>query len=71
MSVTKRVTRCDHVTSLKTIDVEYLLEWRYRRQKADLIVDRGMGLNEIEAAAPGGPLCANLAAGHPNPPHHQ
>jgi hypothetical protein len=30
-----------------------LPEWTYRRQKSDIIVDRGMGLNKIEAAAAG------------------
>jgi len=53
MSVTSTETKCHQVTSRKSIDVEYLLEWTYRRQKADVIVERGVGLNRIEAAASG------------------
>ena len=51
--MTSTETKCDLVTSRKSIDVEYLLEWTYRRQKADVIVDRGTGLNKVEAAAAG------------------
>ncbi|MHA1570341.1 MAG: hypothetical protein ACTSWM_00870 [Alphaproteobacteria bacterium] len=53
MSVTSTETKCDLVTSRKSIDVEFLLEWTYRRQKADVIIGRGVGLNKIEAAASG------------------
>lgn len=38
---------------LAPIDVEELLGWTYRRQKAHLICGQGRGLHELEAAADG------------------
>ena len=38
---------------MKTVDVEWLVEWTYRLQKADLVIDRGVGLHDIEARAAG------------------
>lgn len=52
------------------IDIEYLVEWTYRRQKADIIVKRGAGLHEIEAMVDGIAItksarcgCAGVARG--------
>lgn len=50
MTVTKNVTACYGVTK---IDVENLLEWAYRRQKVDIVIDRGIGLSHAEAKAAG------------------
>ena len=37
------------------VDIEALVIWAFRDQKADLVVGRGAGLHEIEAAADGRP----------------
>ncbi len=41
------------MTAKKLIDVERLMEWTYRLQKAHLVVDHGVGLHAIEARAAG------------------
>ena len=37
------------------VDIEALVIWAFRDQKADLVVGRGAGLHEIEASADGRP----------------
>jgi hypothetical protein len=36
--------------SLTKLDVEDLLVWTYRQQRADVVCDRGLGLHDIEAS---------------------
>lgn len=54
----------------KPIDVEVLLEWTYRRQKADVVAEHGVGLHKIERAVGAryvGSMTADSAAIIANP----
>lgn len=48
---------------LEPIDVEELLVWTYRDQRADVVIGRGVGLHGLEAAADGIALQAVSACG--------
>lgn len=41
------------MTQRRTMDVEFLLEWTFRIQKADMVIERGIGLDRVEAEALG------------------
>lgn len=45
------------------IDIEALLVWAYRDQKADVVISRGVGLHGLEAAADGVASYASSACG--------
>ncbi|ASG21399.1 hypothetical protein [Nitrospirillum viridazoti] len=51
------------VTEVPEIDIEALLVWVYQRQRADLVVDRGVGLHELEREAAGIPVTRRTADG--------
>ncbi len=38
---------------LRPVSIEWLVEWTYQRQRADLVIERGVGLYDLELMADG------------------
>jgi hypothetical protein len=56
--------RMAHTASRREpIVIEDLLVWTYRHQRADVVIRRGVGLHDLEAAADGVPVLASSACG--------
>lgn len=51
------------MTVRQKIDVEQLVIWTYQRQKADIVVDRGVGLHDLERQAAGITVIHNTTDG--------
>jgi hypothetical protein len=51
------------VRQRQPIDIEDLLVWTYRHQKADIVIERGIGLHSLEAAAGGIEIHGSSACG--------